>query len=304
MDPATAARIIRDLADAVSHAHSMGVVHRDIKPGNIMIDDRGRPRLIDFGLARRSDVESDLTRDGAVVGTPAYMSPEQAIGLSRQVDERSDVYSLGVIFYELLCGRRPQDAPGDGGPEPPGPSGRPRTSPSARAIDRRVPRPLDAICARAMAPSPADRYPSAKVLAEVIDAWLARRRRPGHRVAIGLVVLCGALAMAAAAVSVPRRVSTHTPADARGRAGVPGVSVGKEAPAPPRHHPPFVYSRHSNNYHLSTCGRVDRIKAANRLTLSTPEEARVMGLQPCTECHPSRVRPGAGAGAGASAGPP
>ena len=82
-------------------------MHRDIKPANILIDDHGRPRLIDFGLARRSDLDSSLTHDGAVVGTPAYMSPEQALGLSRQVDERSDVFSLGVIFFEILAGRRP-----------------------------------------------------------------------------------------------------------------------------------------------------------------------------------------------------
>ena len=72
-------------------------------------DDLGRPRLIDFGLARRSDLDSSLTHDGAVVGTPAYMSPEQALGFSRQVDERSDVFSLGVIFFEIL--ERPATRP-------------------------------------------------------------------------------------------------------------------------------------------------------------------------------------------------
>ena len=108
LDPPTAARIVRDLADALDHAHRQGVLHRDIKPANVLIDDHGRPRLIDFGLARRSDLDSSLTHDGAVVGTPAYMSPEQALGFSRQVDERSDVFSLGVIFFEVLCGQRPE----------------------------------------------------------------------------------------------------------------------------------------------------------------------------------------------------
>ncbi len=144
------------LADALDHSHHMGVVHRDIKPANVLIDDQGRPRLIDFGLARRSDFESDLTREGAIVGTPAYMSPEQALGQSRQVDERSDVYSLGVIFYELLYGRRPDEpsaiaADATNGENPPAPRSiwpwnrplrpiQPFPSPSKGSARRRRPR--------------------------------------------------------------------------------------------------------------------------------------------------------------------
>jgi serine/threonine protein kinase len=175
MDPATAARIVRDLADALNHAHGMGVVHRDIKPGNVLIDDAGHPRLIDFGLARRKDVESDLTREGVIVGTPAYMSPEQAGGMSKQADERSDVYSLGILFYELLCGRRPHE------PQLDAEEGRservetPTKAPTARSINPAVPAALDAICTRAMSPRPEDRYPSARALAEAVDRWLARR---------------------------------------------------------------------------------------------------------------------------------
>ena len=116
LDPPTAARILRDLANAVDHAHRQGVLHRDIKPANVLIDDHGRPRLIDFGLARRSDLDSSLTLDGTVVGTPAYMSPEQALGFSSQVDERSDVFSLGVIFFEVLSGERPYSAASRSGP--------------------------------------------------------------------------------------------------------------------------------------------------------------------------------------------
>src|SRR5207237_5772920 len=94
VDILAAARITRDLADALNHAHREGVFHRDLKPANVIIDATGRPHLIDFGLARRADLDSDLTRDGAILGTPAYLSPEHAGGRSNLADERSDVLSL------------------------------------------------------------------------------------------------------------------------------------------------------------------------------------------------------------------
>ena len=164
MDPTTIARIVADLADALDHSHQRGVVHRDLKPANVLIDDQGRPRLIDFGLARRFDLESDLTREGAVVGTPAYMSPEQALGQSRQVDERSDVYSLGVILHELLYGRRP-DEPGETLTSKPrgqlGDSGIDSAANPPTSNDLVVSPVLKKICSRAIALDPAARHPTA-----------------------------------------------------------------------------------------------------------------------------------------------
>jgi serine/threonine protein kinase len=302
MDPVTAARIIRDLADALSHAHSMGVVHRDLKPGNVIIDDRGRPRLIDFGLARRSDVDSDLTRDGVIVGTPAYMSPEQAGGMSRQADERSDVYSLGVIFYELLCGRRPQEYRAEPGRE----TGKPaeKKGPSARSVDPNVPPVLDAIGIKAMSPRPADRYPSARALAEAIDHWLSRRRKTRRRAMTGALALLFLVGIAVSAVSLPRLASqkinaespsnedrqptvsdVNTPTSSARTPEVTGRKTLAQEPSNPGSGGQVVVGK-GKKYHNPTCPHVYQIEPLNRRTFPSRREAETLKYGPCEHYKP------------------
>lgn len=108
LTPENAIPVIRQVAEALAEAHKAGLVHRDIKPGNIMIDAAGRAKVADFGIAFVSYANTKLTRDGSIIGTPEYLSPEQCEG--KTVDQRSDIYSLGVTLYELLSGRTPYEA--------------------------------------------------------------------------------------------------------------------------------------------------------------------------------------------------
>jgi len=98
-------------AEALAYAHRQGIVHRDVKSANIMLDAQGEPLLMDFGLAKMQESADAMTHDGTVMGTPAYMAPEQAAGRQEQIGPASDQYSLGVVLYELLCGERPFHGP-------------------------------------------------------------------------------------------------------------------------------------------------------------------------------------------------
>jgi eukaryotic-like serine/threonine-protein kinase len=160
--PAQAAAFAAGLADALQYAHENHVIHRDIKPSNIIIDERGQAHLMDFGLAKRDTGEATVTSDGRVMGTPAYMSPEQARGASHSVDARTDIYSLGVVLYEMLTGERPFQGNRrllllqvlEDDPRP------------LRQLNAGIPRDLEVICLKTLSKSPSRRYQSARELAD------------------------------------------------------------------------------------------------------------------------------------------
>ena len=113
MPPAKAAKIIREIAEAIHHAHERGVVHRDLKPPNILLTSADEPRVTDFGLARRIDVPEGITASGQVLGTPSYMSPEQAAGNTDLIGPATDIYAIGAILYYALAGRPPFQGTGN-----------------------------------------------------------------------------------------------------------------------------------------------------------------------------------------------
>lgn len=184
LTPIVAAKLVRALADATQHAHSRGVLHRDIKPSNVLfdlgdeisvLDEEHLPdtvRLADFGLARRIDEDCTVTAPAAVVGTPAYMSPEQATGNSAELGTHSDIFSLGVVLYELLTATSPfaresslttLDAIREH--EPPRP----------REIRTEISADLDAVCYRCIEKRPSDRYTTAAALVEDLDNFIDGR---------------------------------------------------------------------------------------------------------------------------------
>jgi tetratricopeptide (TPR) repeat protein len=178
--PRQSAALMVKVARAVHYAHEQGVLHRDLKPGNILIDSHGEPLVSDFGLARCEAISSYLTRSLSSFGTPGYIAPEQADGPAAQLTPAADVYSLGAILFELLTGQTP--FVGDNAFAVMKRSAEER-APKVRSLAPHVDRDLEIICARCLEREPADRYQSAAEVADDLQCWLddrpIRARVPG-----------------------------------------------------------------------------------------------------------------------------
>ena len=289
LDIPSSVRIILDLAHALSHAHRVGVYHRDIKPANVIIDEFGNAHLIDFGLASRADLRSDLTKEGAILGTPDYRPPEQASGNSHLADERSDIYSLGKIFFELLYGRRASDS-----------SSGSRKS-VAEPLDfvppsnptRKIPNALERICMRALESDPVHRYGTADELAIVLERWVKTRddlsiiAHPAMNFAFGVV---GTLLLVIG-LQLMLGLPFHSAPTRHDEVVIQRQSSAKTplaASASKKRTPLFIGNKSTHLLHTADC---QSLPSVNREEIFSLEEAIEKNYnKECAKCWPPELR--------------
>jgi serine/threonine protein kinase/WD40 repeat protein len=240
-----AARLLETVARAVHHAHLKGILHRDLKPANILLDGDGTPYVTDFGLSKALQSERSLTRSGALVGTPTYMAPELASGRKVRLAPAADVYSLGVILYELITGRPPFRG---GSSLETLRAVQEREPPPPRSLEPRVPRDLDTICLKCLEKEPGSRYETAAALADDLGRFLAgvpiearrsstlgrvwrwSKRRPGVAALIAVVaLLLVAISAGSVLASLRLRERLRTSLIAQARADRLGGKAGRRA---------------------------------------------------------------------------
>ena len=170
MPPRIAAILVREAARALAYAHARKLVHRDVKPGNIMVSDRGEVKLMDFGIVREMD--SELTRTGAFLGTPSYMSPEQFLG--EETTPASDIFSLGVVLFELLTADKPFKADSEASLSK---KVRTEREPAIRSLNSRVPRRLAKIAHACLRKNPLKRVETTERLVQELEKFLRTRSR-------------------------------------------------------------------------------------------------------------------------------
>ncbi len=217
-----ATRIVSALARTVASVHARGILHRDLKPANVILDETGRPRLTDFGLARDRFGHS-LTRTGDVLGTPVYMAPEQFRD-AKHVDNRADIWGLGVILYECLTGRVPFRGPRFEDLERAIQSG---VAPRPRTFRPDIPRSIEEACMKALARAPEGRHRTATALAEALEGTFAEKSPPPSRL-VPIIVSVGSVVIVLAVAAVALLSSRRAPP----RSVPPTAPLVVEAPKP------------------------------------------------------------------------